>query len=268
MELKNKIYLFLSLLKNKFLSVNLIFKHLILSVIVLLFLFIIWIKYLDYYTQHKQYIQVPDFTGLHLTDLDSFSQNYNLRYVILDSIYDKNKLKGTVVSQEPLAFTDVKNQRRVYLTVTTLNSPKIIFPNIYDFSLRQAVDKLEKCGFEIGELIYKNNLAANKILNFSVNGIKIKPGKELYVGTRIDLIVGSGLGVNKVYIPDLEGLTRYEANSLLKASSLNIGTEIFNSSVIDSSDAIIYMQSPRFSKRKIRIGSSIDLFYRRNDIKN
>ena len=32
---------------------------------------------------------------------------------------------------------------------------------------------------------------------------------------------------------------------------------------IDSSDAIIYMQSPRFSKRKIRIGSSIDLFYRK-----
>ena len=51
-------------------------------------------------------------------------------------------------------------------------------------------------------------------------------------------------------------------NIILKTLSLNIGLEIFDSKITDSSKAIITNQKPEYIEgEKINIGSSIDLFY-------
>ena len=53
-----------------------------------------------------------------------------------------------------------------------------------------------------------------------------------------------------------------EANIILKSTSLNIGSEIFKSSVFDSSSAVIYKQFPRGNDdNTLNIGSAIDLFF-------
>ena len=58
------------------------------------------------------------------------------------------------------------------------------------------------------------------------------------------------------------GLNRVEANIVLKSTSLNIGLEIFDLSVEDSTSAIIYKQYPTGDEEnKLNIGSSIDLYY-------
>ena len=50
--------------------------------------------------------------------------------------------------------------------------------------------------------------------------------------------------------------------SLLKSTSLNIGSEIFKSSVSDSSTAVIYKQFPVGNDdNTLNIGSAIDLFF-------
>ena len=69
---------------------------------------------------------------------------------------------------------------------------------------------------------YRANIATNKVLDYKINGIKIEIGQELYVGTVIDLVVGKGLGKESVIIPNLIGLTRMEANIIIKSLSLNI----------------------------------------------
>ena len=62
-------------------------------------------------------------------------------------------------------------------------------------------------------------------------------------------------------MPNLVGLSRVEANIILKTLSLNIGLEIFDSKIKDSS-AIITNQKPEYIEgEKINTGSSIDLFY-------
>lgn len=237
-------------------------KHILLSVSVLLLLFFIWLQFLSFYTLHDDYIKVPDFLNINISKIDSITDASNLRYIIIDSIFDRNRPKGVVVNQDPEPFTDVKKRRRIYLTINSLQSKQIHFPNIYDLSLRQAIRKLEKVGLEIGNLEYRADIATNKVLDFKVNGMRIDQDQMLYVGTVIDLVVGKGLSHQSVIVPNLVGLNRVEANIILKSTSLNIGSEIFKSSVEDTSLAIIYKQYPKGNEEnKIHIGSLIDLYF-------
>lgn len=247
----------LTILKNKF-----FYKHTLLALITLVLLFVGWLKYLDYYTLHNKYIQVPDFNNMLISQLDSVVDANDIRYVIIDSIFDRSKAKGIVVNQDPAPLTDVKRNRKIYLTINSLQSRKVKFPDIYDLSLRQAIRKLEKNGLEVGRLEYRANIATNKVLNYKINGIKIDIGQELYIGAIVDLVVGKGLSKQSVLVPNLVGLTRMEANIILKSTSLNIGSEIFKSTVKDSSSAIIYRQFPKGNDGKtLNIGSAIDLFF-------
>ncbi len=238
------------------------YKNLLLSVVSLMLLFFIWLKWLDIYTNHNDYISLPDFNNIHLNDLDSILASYNLKYEIIDSVFDKLKSRGVVVNQDPLPNTNVKKNRKIYLTVNSINSRKVKFPDIFDLTLRQAVSKLRKNGLEIGRLEYQPDIAINKVLAFRVNGIGISIGQELYYGTVIDLVVGKGLSDEKVLVPNLIGLSREEANIILKTSSLNIGLEYFNKEISDSAIAVIYKQYPESTNnKKINIGSSIDLYF-------
>tara|TARA_B100001250_G_scaffold75894_2_gene62130 strand:- start:541 stop:1311 length:771 start_codon:yes stop_codon:yes gene_type:complete len=238
------------------------YKNLLFALISLMLLFFCWLKWLDIYTNHNNYIVLPSFNDVHLNDLDSVISSYDLKYEIIDSVFDKSKFKGVVVNQDPLPNTNVKKNRRVYLTVNSINSLKVNFPDIFDLTLRQAVSRLKKNGLEIGNLEYQADIATNKILDFKVNGIHISVGQELYHGTIIDLVVGQGLSTEKVTIPNLIGLSREEANTILKSSSLNIGLEYFNHDILDSTMAVIYKQYPESAKnKKINIGSSIDLYF-------
>ena len=238
------------------------YTHLLLAIITLVFLFVGWLKYLDYYTMHDQYIKVPDFNNMLITQLDSVVEVNNIRYLIIDTIFDRSRVKGIVINQDPEPFTDVKKNRKIYLTINLLQSKKIAFPDIYDLSLQQAIRKLKNNGLKVGELEYRANIATNKVLDYKINGIKVEIGQELYVGTIVDLVVGKGLGTESVIVPNLIGLTRVEANIILKLTSLNIGSEIFTS-VEDSTSAVIYKQLPIGNDdNTLNIGSAIDLFFK------
>ena len=239
-----------------------LYKNVVLAGVVLILLFVGWLKYLAIYTNHDDFILVPDLYDIEISSLDSLVYSYGLRYDIIDSIFDKSKLKGVVVNQDPLPNTKVKENRKIYLTINSLQTRKVYFPDIYDLTLRQSVRKLNKNGLEVGKLTYRSDIATNKILNYKVNGINIQIGQELYHGTTVDLVVGKGLSNEKILVPNLIGLLRAEANIILKSTSLNIGLEYFNPAVVDSNSATIYKQYPSFTDGKeISIGSALDLYF-------
>ena len=239
-----------------------LYKNVVLAGVTLILLFVGWLKYLSIYTSHDDFILVPELYDLEISSLDSLVDSHGLRYEIIDSIFDKSKQKGVVVNQDPLSNTKVKENRMIYLTINSLQTRKVYFPDIYDLTLRQAVRKLNKNGLEVGKLTYRSDIATNKILNYKVNGINIQIGQELYHGTTVDLVVGKGLSNEKILVPNLIGLLRDEANIILKSTSLNIGLEYFNPAVVDSNSATIYKQYPSFTDGKeISIGSALDLYF-------
>ena len=128
-------------------------------------------------------------------------------------------------------------------------------------SLRQAVRKLENLGLVVRNLEYKPDLARNVVLSQKVNGIKIKAGQELFVGTAVDLVIGSGPSDKTTTIPNLMGLTMQKAQTEIKVASLNLGAVIFDEGISDSSAAMVYRQNPKVNeKRKVKLGTSIDIY--------
>lgn len=239
------------------------YKNLFYAGVTLILLFVLWLKYLDIYTNHNDYISVPDFKNVHIADLDSIFELYSLRYVIIDSVFDNTQARGLVVGQDPWPNTNVKENRKIYLTITSIKTRKINFPDVFDLTLRQAVRELQKNGFGIGDLEYQSDIATNKVLAYKLNGIPIEIGQELYYGAIIDLVVAQGISDEIVLIPNLIGLSRIEANIILKSTSLNIGLEYFNNDVLDSNAAVIYKQFPEVDENnKINIGSTIDLYFK------
>lgn len=237
------------------------YKQIIFAIVTVFLCFYLWLKYIDFYTLHDEYIVLPDFYGVDIHDLDSVCMELDLRYVIIDSVFNKTIEKGCVLEQDPIAGTKVKENRRVYFTINALQNKIVIFPYITDLSLRQTVRKLENIGLVVGNLEYKPDLAKNVVLNQTVNGIKIQAGQELFVGTAVDLVIGSGLSDKTTNIPNLLGLNLQKAKTEIKVASLNLGAVIFNEGITDSSTAVVYRQNPKVNeKSRVKLGASIDIY--------
>ena len=97
-------------------------KNLFYALLTLPFLFFLYLKFLDIYTLHDKHILVPDYSNFHISQLDSISNENNIRYIIIDSVFDLEKPKGIVLNQIPKPNTKVKKKRRIYLTITETNT--------------------------------------------------------------------------------------------------------------------------------------------------
>ena len=77
----------------------------------------------------------------------------NLRMVIQDSAnYNPNYPKYSVIEQQPLAGSQVKENRKIYLTLNPSGYRKVGVPNVIRRTFRQARPTLEALGFKVGKL--------------------------------------------------------------------------------------------------------------------
>jgi len=216
--------------------------------------------YLGSYTFHGETIKVPDFSGIKLAKLDDFIAGKNIRYLVIDSVYDAKVTKGTVVKQEPEPNAEVKKGRIIYLYITSINPPTVQMPKLIDRSLRQAVAMISTYGFRLGKIEFVTDQCVNCVLDQLVKGKQILPGTNIPKGTIINLIVGKGLTDQEVGVPCLYGLTRKEAVGKLASSSLITGVVTFDRPK-DSLSSVVYKQSPSCGKQaNISFGGTIDLF--------
>jgi eukaryotic-like serine/threonine-protein kinase len=248
-------------IKNFFTS-KVFLLNLLGAVVFLFLLFGFTYKWLDSYTNHGSTVTVPDLRGLKVSTVENFLKNRALRIKIADSsVFDLEKPPGTVIEQDPAPSEKVKENRTIYLTVTKTVPPKIKMPNLIDVSYRQAEAILISYGLKPGETTYKPDLCKNCVLNFTMNGKTLKPGEEITKGSVIDLVLGDGFGNTKVIVPQLYGLSLDEALFVLKGSSLNTGSVIFDSSVRDSSKALVYKQNPAYGASSlISEGEGVDIY--------
>jgi beta-lactam-binding protein with PASTA domain len=244
-------------------------KHLLLRNLILAFFFFIIIifltfKWLKVYTRHNQALSVPDLTGLTIKEVQNVLSRKKLKYVLFDSVYVNEFERGTVVDQHPAPGFIVKKNRKIFLTMNSVNPEKIVMPDLVNLTLRQALSKLKSCGLRVGDMIYEPDLAINEVLEQKYNGYPIKKGDTLIRNSRIDLVIGKGLSNEKTVVPVIVGFTIQEAQSILASIVLKIGKPTYDSSVADYEDsmrAIIFKQIPAHNKSQlIPLGSSIDIW--------
>lgn len=176
---------FLAFLKSKqFL------KHFLIALLSLLVVLWLLFKLLNVYTHHGESAEVPDFKGKKMTELDNFIQGKNVRYLIIDSIYDPKETAGIVIKQDPEPKSQVKHNRMIYLYVTSTQAPQIAMPKLVDKSTRQALFMIESYGFKKGTVTEVAADCKGCVVKQLFKGKEIKPGDPIKKGSKIDLVIG------------------------------------------------------------------------------
>ena len=248
-----------------FIKSRVFFRHFLVSILITVVLLFAVFQILAVYTFHGREVKVPDFTGMTLTELRSAATFSDFEFVVIDSVYDPQKEKGTIVTQDPLPNSKVKQHRKLYLTVIASVPEKVSMPDLKDLTLRQAIATLQTYGLQIGRMEYVPDIGTNAVLKQMYKGREIRPGTMMEKGATIDLVLGSGMGGNRIKIPFLIGMTRSAALSLLATDSLYIGAEIYMDTK-DTVNARVYKQSPAYAPGlSLNIGQSIDIWFKADE---
>ncbi|MAZ50749.1 MAG: penicillin-binding protein, partial [Flavobacteriaceae bacterium] len=102
----------------------------------------------------------------------------------------------TVLSHFPTANSEVKKNRKIYLTVNPTNFRKVEIPNIIQITKRSAISSLLSTDLEIGEILYENNIGKDMVIQILFNDDEVEPGLLVPKKSRIDLVLGNGIAPN------------------------------------------------------------------------
>ncbi len=233
------------------------------TLIILIILYLIsWLGslMLGSYTRHGESLTLPNLKGLGFEEVQQILEQKKLRYIITDTAFIDSMPKGSVVEQNPLPNTKVKEGRFIYITLNSNSSVGVLMPNLINNSLRFAETVLNSSGLKLGSVIYKPDIAAGAVLDQLYKNQSIQPNIKIPKGASIDLIVGDGMGSTDVDIPDLTNLTLNEARGVLESNLLQVGSIVYEGK-IDSLNAVIKRQSPSYQEGvKIKSGQVVDLF--------
>lgn len=214
--------------------------------------------YLPSTTNHGETITVPDLEGVAYGKLDNFLTERNLRFEVTDSSYSGEYPPLTVLRQEPRAGSKVKENRKIYLWLNAEHPPKVKMPQLIDGSVKNAQMVLESYQLLLGNIRYVPDLAQNAVLEQKYNGKDIEAGTYIPKGSKIDLVVGDGLGNQTLDIPNVIGMEKDEAEILIIGSGLKIGTVIYQATEETLPGTIIRQTPP--AGGSIRIGETIDIW--------
>jgi eukaryotic-like serine/threonine-protein kinase len=227
------------------------------SLIIALFLAFFFL-YLPWSTNHGQSIVVPKLQGMKLDKLEDYLDDRDLRVEVSDCVFVAGMEPLTVISHYPKEGANVKEGRKIYVTISAERAPLIHMPKVTDLSLHSAEMQLKQVGLMKGELNFKPDLAENTVLEQLFNGAKIEPGTMIPKGSMVDLVVGNGLGSAQIDIPNVVGKPLDEADFIIKGSNFEVGTIIYDDKSTKPEGTVI-RQNPE-GKGKYLENSFIDLW--------
>ncbi|MAJ51393.1 MAG: penicillin-binding protein [Flammeovirgaceae bacterium] len=185
--------------------------------------------YLPISTNHSETLTVPDITGIHVDELDYYLSLRNLRYEISeDSGYSSKIPPLTVLKQFPMPYAQVKEFRKIYLTLNSMTPPVVKMPDLTNGSLKNALMILNNYDLKFGKTKYVADLAFNAVLIQKMNGEEIIPGTKIPKGSVIDLTIGDGYGNSNLESPYLIGLDADVAQVTITGSALKLGNIVFH----------------------------------------
>ncbi len=255
-------------------SIKDVLIHLAIIIVLTISLLVLFFNvYLPTATNHGETVTVPDLEGIHLDDIDEFLTKRNLRYEVLtDSGFTAEYEPFTILNQHPLPGAKVKENRKIFLTLNAINPPQVKMPDLVDGSVKNAQLVLQGYGLERGNIKYVPDLAQNAVLKQSYDGKEIEAGTFLPKGSKIDLLVGDGLGNTVLEVPDVNGMDLEEAEFIIVGSGLKLGSILFQNPSLSGRDArevvenaaqderyVVVRQNPS-SEQKARIGVEVDIW--------
>ena len=150
------------------------------------------LSWLDSYTLHGQVIEVPYICGMNIEDAAELVRSKKLDFEIVDYKYKKGAREDEVVEQQPLRGSQVKEGRKIQLTLNSSREPEMRLPDVVDnCSLREAVARITAAGFKLTENV-KINGEADWVYAVLKGADTLQNGAMVPVGATLTLCIGNG----------------------------------------------------------------------------
>lgn len=198
---------------------------------------------LDSYTGHGNTTEVPEVTKKKLPEALKALEAQGFS-VVVDSTYTDTLPPLYVIKQFPDGGDRVKTGRTIQLIVNKGTPPTVEMPALLGVSVTSALQYLKRSNLKLGDTLYKPDFAVGRILQQLANGTDVKSGTLLPYGTKITLVIGSGLGGEVSNYPDFYGMTLKQAYTILDTLGLSRGAIVVDKGTKDSLQAYIYKQNP------------------------
>ena len=239
----------------------------LLAALLLVFLIgFLFLQSLSWFTNHGEYLKVPAVKGQNVDNAIKILESKGFDVVIQDSVYFDSIPKYTVIKQLPEPDATVKVNRTVFLTINRAAPPDVSMPKLEGLSFRFAYDLLQRNHLMLGDTIYRPDFMKGSILEQQYNGGRITAGTKIPWGAKITLIIGGGLQVEQIAVPELVGMTFADAKALLETKGITLASVIAMSTVRDTASSFVYKQNPekydidKVTPLYIRPGQTMDLW--------
>lgn len=239
----------------------------------LVWFLIIWggTTYFGSYTKHGERIEVPNLLNNNVKDISTLIGDRDIKYEILDSIYNPDLVEGTIIYQNPMptdsSGLSVKSDRVIRVRVSK-RSRLVMVPLVVSKSHRFAEAVLMTKGLRTRVNFVPSNEDQGSVISQKFKGKDITTGQQVPINSVIELTVGKRTQGEMVGVPNLNGLTineaqeRFLGNSSLRLYPVYSGCETTQ----DSLNARVIRQTPVASdSSKIPEGSTITIFLSPNE---
>jgi eukaryotic-like serine/threonine-protein kinase len=224
---------------------------------------------LKLYSRHGESVTVPSIIGMQTDEAIAIIEDNGFKYEIVDTIFDDKYDKGAVVEQNPKPESLVKDGRKIYLIVNSMQDEMISMPQFVGMSMKMVNAMAENYGLAIGSLRYVPDIAVNVVIRQMHDGDEIEPGEKIKKGSTIDLVLGLGISDKTTIVPSLIGKTYKDASGTLLDMFLNTGAVEYDKTVKnknDSTKAKVYRQSPSGSTiNEVNLGYSVDIWLTKDE---
>ncbi len=211
--------------------------------------------WLDKYTNHGQKLELPNYIGEQIENSIDDAKSRSFDIIVNDSVHIVGKDGGLIQIQNPPGGSLVKENRKIYVTITKYKADKVSLEDMrfYGEDFNQITAQLKTRN------IYTNikskqfdGINQNSVLEIWHNGKLVidrrKGAKGLVIdkGDTLDFVISSSQGGTSE-VPILIGRSVSAADLILSGQGLKIAIEYGNDEVLDQESegsAEIVMQYP------------------------
>ncbi len=164
-----------------------------LAVVVLLLLVFLTLQWLKSETNHGEFVEVPDFAKMSVQEMRKKAEEFGLRYEVLDSTnYNPEFPRFSILEQDPIAGSKVKENRKIYFTVNPSGYKKVTIPDIIQVTKRNATSRLRAVGLDVQRVTYIDELGKDMVYRMKYKGKYVNPGDKLPKTSKLELVCGNG----------------------------------------------------------------------------
>jgi len=153
------------------------------------------------YTRHNSEFPLPNLVGKSFAEANEIAEVYEFEIVVKGEQPSPNIPEGTILSQVPKGETQIKENRKVKVIISSGEEMSEI-PNLTHYSVRQAELKLPEYGLRVGNYYWtETDTLASDVIAYTIP----PAGALVPKNSGVDLYINRGSESNEGYIPKLLG---------------------------------------------------------------